>query len=296
MSFSKEGQAFMRRCSLMKFTLLKFVLLTAVVLIATVETKAAVLFQEDWNTGISPAKWTTQSVGGGPFTFDLGAAGLGSAGDSALWLRDASFSYSGGVRSVTNFSRAQTLTASFKLFRDQGAALDYASVGGPWSNKTTPSAVLPDLEDLEAGISTNQPNGRTYYVEAAPGANDWATTPLSLAFSSAFAAAIDKAHALNVSVTVASTGAKFEWSLGGGSSTVEFNTLGQVAGTNWGGANTVSNTSPLRLFFGGVGNGTSHAAAIIDDIVVTTVPEPTTGMLLAMVCSVFASSRIRRSA
>ncbi|MDZ4819288.1 MAG: PEP-CTERM sorting domain-containing protein [Planctomycetota bacterium] len=293
-NFFKEKANTFGRCSLMKFTLLRWALLSAAILIATVQVRAVTIFQEDWNSGINAAKWTTQSVGGGPFTFDLGAAGLGSAGDSALFLRDASFSYSAGVRSVMNFTRAETLTTSFKLFRDQGVSLDFTSVGGPWSNTSAPSAVLPNLEDLEAGISTNQPNGSTYYVEDAPGSNDWVTTPLSVAFSSAFAAAIQKSLAIDVRVTVASTGAKIEWSVGGGPSTVEFDTLGQVAGTNWGGANTVSDTSPLRLFFGGVGNGTSHAGAVIDDIVVSAVPEPASGLLVTLVFGVAASSWRRR--
>ena len=187
--------------------------------------------------------------------------------------------YTAGVRSVMDFDRSLALTASFKLFRDQGVALDYVSVGGPWSNTTAPSGALSNLEDIEAGFSTNQPNGRSYYVEDAPGINDWVTEPFSLAFSAALAAAVNKSLALDVSVTLGtSTGARFEWSVGGGPTTVEFDTIGQVAGTPWGNlANTVSDTNPLRLFFGGLGNGTSHAAAVIDDIVVTGIPEPASG-------------------
>jgi hypothetical protein len=261
--------------------------------------KAQVVFQEDWSLGIDPAKWITQSVGGGPFTFDLGAAGLGDVGDSALFLRDASFSYTAGVRSVQNFNRtsgSQGLKASFKLLRDQGALLDFTAVCGPWSNTTAPSGALSDLEDIEAGISTNQPIGKTYYVEDAPGANDWAQVPLSNAFYAAFAAATSKANALDVSVTVGnSTGAKIEWSVGAGPTTVEFNTIGQVAGTNWEGSNTVSDTNPLRLFFGGLGNGTSHASAVVDDIVVTAVPEPTSATVLCLgTTMLFTSARRRR--
>ncbi len=260
---------------------------------------ADILFVEDWNTGsIDSGKWTLQSVGGGPFVFDLGAAGLGPSGDYGLFLRDASFTYTAGVRSTSSFARnagPDGVKASFKLLRDQGTSLDFTSVGGPWTKTDAPSGALSDLEDIEAGISTNQPNGNTYYVENAPAGNNWATTPLSSAFFTAFANATSKASALDVSVTLGpSTGALIEWSVNGGPTTIEFDTIGLNAGDNWGGANRVSDLTPVRLFFGGVGNGTSFASAVIDDIVVESVPEPM--MSWAVGLGIVTLAMIRRRA
>lgn len=260
------------------------VVLCVVVVLAAATPRHAesqILFVEDWNSGsIDPAKWTVQLASGGPFVFDLGAAGIGPSGDYGLFLRDASFSYTAGVRSTSSFSRTagpDGVKASFKLFRDQGTSLDYTSVSGPWTKTNSPSGALSDLEDIEAGISTNQPNARTYYVENAPAGNNWATTPLSNAFYAAFANATSKGSALDVTVTLgSSTGALIEWSVNNGPTNIEFNTIGLGAGVNWGGANRVSDLTPVRMFFGGVGNGTSHASAVIDDIVVQAVPEPMT--------------------
>ena len=282
--------------------LLICVAMVVAVLFTAVETRAATIFQEDWNSGISAAKWNTFAAGGGPFTFDLGLTGQGASGDSALFLRDASFSYNAGVRSVPTFSRtagAQGVKTSFKLFRDTAGLFDFTSVGGPWANLGAPSGTLSFLEDLEAAISTAQPATQlAYYVEDAPGVNDWALVPTSSAFSAAFAAATTKATALDVSVTVGnSIGAKLEWSTGGGPTTVEFDTINDPngAGFNWAGGNTVSSTDPLWLSFGGVGNGSSHASAIIDDIVVTTIPEPASGLLLTLALGTLAAFRPRRT-
>lgn len=308
-NFPAEDSGKVGGFGLMRKAILRCAALVAFVHLMTMESSAAVIFQENWNSGIAPANWTLFGGSGGAFTFDLGLTGQGAGGDSALFLRDASFTYGKGVRSTSSFSRAAGsagLKVSFKLFHDRDGLLDYTSVGGPWANLGTPSATLPFLEDIEAGISTNQPNQQTYYVEDAPGVNDWVQNPLSAAFKAAFAAATTKAKALNVTVTVGNpSGARIQWSLGAGPTTVEYDTLGKAAGTSWtalvpplgtpGNASTVSDASPIWLSFGGVANGTSHAGAIVDDIVVETIPEPTSGLLLAVTLGAWAARRSRRA-
>lgn len=283
--------------------------IVAAVLLTARDTRAQILFQEDWNSGISPATWNLFGGSGGAFTFDLGLTGQGATGDSALFLRDASFTYAKGLRSTASYSRAAApggLKTSFKLFRELSGVLDFTTVGGPWANLGAPSGSLPDIEDIEAGITTGQPNtNRIYYAEDTAGANQWAQNPLSSDFFAALLAATTKALALDVSVTVGNpAGARLEWSLGGGPTTVEYDTLGEVAGTPWtslvpplgtpGNGSRVSSTTPIWLSFGGIGNGTTFASAIVDDVVVTAIPEPAGGVLVALGFAAMAAACRRK--
>jgi hypothetical protein len=235
--------------------------------------QATVIFQEDWQSNtIDPLKWNLEGGGGGPFVFDLNSAGMAAPdGDIALFLDDPSFSYAKGVRSVSSFSRALGLTASFKLMVQPAQDYLFTGVGGPWANRSAPSGSFPSLEQIEAGISRR--SGENYhYVE---GTSTFDTVGFSPGFRPALEAATSKANAVDVKVTLGTTtGMRLEWSVGGGPVTVESDTIGDPAGVNYAGANKVSSLDPLWLYFGAVANGSNVGRAVIDDIVVTSVPEP----------------------
>lgn len=253
--------------------------------------QAAVIFQEDWQSNsIDPLKWNLEGGGGGPFVFDLNSAGMAAPeGDIALFLDDPSFSYTKGVRSVSSFSRALGLTASFKLMVQPAQDYLFTGVAGPWTNRSAPSGSFPALEQIEAGISRR--SGENYhYVE---GTSTFDTVGFSPGFRPAFEAATSKANAVDVKVTLGTTtGMRLEWSVGGGPVTVEVDTIGQPAGTNYAGANVVSSLDPLWLYFGAVANGSNVGRAVIDDIVVTAVPEP--GSLATLIGGVVLTLGARR--
>jgi hypothetical protein len=230
---------------------------------------AVVLFEEDWDTGaVDPNKWHTD--GTSTFIFDLGATGQGDTGDYAYWLRDASFSYTSGIRSKMQFNREQELICSFKLIMRPSAVIRYTGVCGPWVNTDTlPAGTLPALEQIEAGISRSENDGYIYYVE---GTDQWSSAPaLSDDFYNAILAATNKSNAVDVKVTLGtSTGAKFEWSSDGINYTTEFDTIGQTAGQNYAGGNLVSSSDPVWLYFAG-SDGDPYDI-IVDDIKVETAP------------------------
>ena len=281
---------------------------TAFTLSSTGYSAGRILFEEDWDTSldsdghgfIDPARWIQENADpvahprggatGGPFVFNLHVTGQSLDRDFALYMQDGPQNAEIGVRSVMDFFRSSApggLKVSLKMFGGNGnPSAKLTGLGGPWSNTTSPSATFPAYEDIEAGFSRQEADGRNYYTEDAPGANDWATVPFSAAFDAAYLAAINKPTAIDVSVTVGNpTGAKFEWSVAGGPVTVEYDTLGQVAGTNWQGANTVSDTDPLRLYFASFGNTGDIRRTIIDDIVVRAIPEPSSLILVGLAIS-----------
>jgi hypothetical protein len=257
--------------------------------------QAAVIFQEDWQSNtIDPLKWNLEGGGGGPFVFDMNSAGMAApAGDIALFLDDPTFSYTKGVRSVSSFSRALGLTASFKLMVQPSQDYLFTGVGGPWTNRSAPSGSFPSLEQIEAGISRR--SGENYhYVE---GTSTFDTVGFSPGFRPALEAATSKAAAVDVKVTLGtSTGMRLEWSVGGGPVTVESDTIGLAAGLNYAGANVVSSLDPLWLYFGAVANGSNVGRAVVDDIVVTGIPEPSCLAILLGGVVLLAGARRQRLA
>jgi hypothetical protein len=270
--------------------------------------QAGVIFQEDWQANvIDPLKWIqnggggeTGGAGGSSFLFDLNSAGIAApAGDIGLFVQDSSFAYNKGVRSVMSFNRSQGLSASFKLMVQPGLLFSYPGPGGPWVQPdmdAMPAGDFPVLTQIEAGISRHDPNkGQTFYVE---GTSNFDQVPLTAAFTTAFQNATSKANAIDVRVTLGqTTGARMEWSVGGGPVTVEFDTIGQVAGTIYGPGlgNAVSSTDALRLFFGGAADN-ENTRAVVDDIVVTEIPEPSSLVVLVLGMSIaFTTARRNRA-
>ena len=245
--------------------------------------QAVVLFQEDWDSGaINPSDWTVEGVGG-PFVYDLGVTGQSSSGDYGLFVADP-FTYVTGIRSTASFSRADQLSCTFKLFRDN-VSFGWAGVGGPWSGVgTLPAGALPTLRQIEAGVNRHNPNNnQTYYREGVQAAFAGDGAALSSAFNTAFDNATTKANAVIVRVTLGeTTGSKMEWSTDGATWTTEINTIGQTAGQDLGGGNSVSASDPAWLVFASAGDGVSNARGIVDDIVVEGIPEPATLTLLGL--------------
>ena len=82
-TFPAEDSGKVGGFGLMRKELLRCAALVAVIHLMTMESRAAVIFQEDWNSGISPANWTLFGGSGGAFTFDLGATGQGWADENS---------------------------------------------------------------------------------------------------------------------------------------------------------------------------------------------------------------------
>lgn len=251
--------------------------------------KAEVLFEEDWDMSfIDPSKWDLEGPSsGGLFVFDLGTAGTGGTGDYGLYINDSSYSYTYGVRTVDSFSRVpdKLLRCTFVLFRDpNNVPVGYEGPGGPWVDTDVLGGTYPVLEQIEAGLSRySVASGDTSYLEGSP--SNFSGIAMSPEFTAAFNNATHKNDGLVVRVSLGpTTGAMVEWTPYANvfadpnynDFTLEYNTIGETGGAtpSYGGNNVVSSADPIWVFFGGAGDGTNAARAIVDDIVVETVDIP----------------------
>lgn len=240
----------------------------------------AALLQEDWASGTIGGNWVVSE--NEPGDIELEDQG---GGDWALALRGiqdpaspSSPSWSDNIRSANSFSRGDNLVVEF-LTWIKPAINTQVGIHGPFHNV----AASASYQNIEAGfdyfVNDIRISEATY--DGFNGIQSGVSVP---AFTAALSATNRKSNSLLVRVTLDSVrGSKFEYATNGGAGPLVtlHDTLGDPTYVGQGVKNTGSG-SPVWLGWG-LGDGLA-GTLMIDNIVLKSVPEPSSALLALAGC------------
>jgi hypothetical protein len=243
-----------------------------------VTSASAALLSEDWNSGsINSAVWKQQGNLTAINLEDLGG------GDYALALRgsqDTGFipnpasSWNDNIYSQASFPRGSSISVQYKVWYKPGVNVQCA-IGGGWHYNNTAS----QYNNIEAAVDYIFSDFR---ATEASNLNGIQSGPSMTSFNADWGAANGKASALLAKITLDDVkGALWEHSKDNGATwIVDRNTLGTGASVT------------LNNFIGFGGYPGQAGTTLIDDIVVSIIPEPATLSLLgAGIVALFRSRK-----
>jgi len=254
-------------------------MLAAAVMLFAAHAQAAILLQENWNSGAIGANWVVSEDEPG----DIELEHLGG-GDYALALRGiqdphstSTPSWFDNIRSVASFSRSDKLNIEFLTWIKPGINAQ-VGIHGPFHR----AASSPSYEWIEAALDYLVNDIRTSEAtyDGFNGIQSGKSQPM---FTSDLAATNSKANALLVRVTLDSVrGAKFEYSKNAGASpfVTIHDTLGNPTYIGQGGVKNTGSGSPVWVGFGQFSG--AAGTTMIDDIVLRGIPEPTSVSLIVV--------------
>jgi hypothetical protein len=244
---------------------------SALVLFAA-NAQAATLLQENWNSGSIGANWVVsedepgdlelEDQGGGDFALALRGVQDPSSPSTPAW--------SDNIHSFSSFSRADKLQVSF-LTWIKPAINSQVGIHGPFHNVGSGASYQNIEAALDYVVNDIRTSEATY-----DGFNGIQSGTSQPAFTTALAATNRKSNALMIRVTLDQLrGSMIEYSKNAGADpfVTIHNSLGNLTYNGQGGPKNTGSSPTVWLGFGQFAGGAG--TTMIDDILLTSVPEPT---------------------